>query len=353
MLATIGPNLDKAVARFAGWVRPPAEVGFRLSMRILSLDGGGIRGLIPAMVLAELERRTGRRTADLFDFIAGTSTGAIVAAALTRPGDDARPRFTAAELVDLYETQGPKIFDRSLLKVIASGDGWIDERYDDSGLEAAVTTYLGDARLSQALTTIFLTAYDIERRAAFFFRASRARTNPAEDFRLADAVRASAAAPTYFEPALVRDVAGKESYALIDGGVFAVNPSMCAFAEVTRAGRAGEIEVMASLGTGAHTRPLSYERVRGWGRLQWARPILDVVFDGIADTTEFEMRQLIAAQSYFRFQTDLREASDDLDDASPANLAALRREAERLISERSADLDRLAAAVSARQVAPS
>jgi patatin-like phospholipase/acyl hydrolase len=314
-------------------------------MRILSIDGGGIRGLIPAMVLAELERRTEQRTADLFDFVAGTSTGAIVAAALTRPDAGGRPRYTAAELVGLYETEGPKIFSRTLIKRIRSGEGWIDERYDDDGLNAALATYLGDAHLSQALSDLFLTAYDIERRAAYFFRSSRARAGPDDDFRLSDAVRASTAAPTYFEPALVHDLGGGREYALVDGGVFAVNPSMCAYADVRRAGQADQIAVVASLGTGSHTRPLSYDVVRSWGMLEWARPILDVVFDGVADTIEFELRQLLAPERYFRFQIDLREASDALDDASPANLAALRREAERLIRERSADLDRLAAAV--------
>ena len=81
-------------------------------MKVLSIDGGGIRGLIPALVLAEIERRTGRRIAELFDLIAGTSTGGILASALTRRGADDRARYSAEELVELYVTEGPKIFDR-------------------------------------------------------------------------------------------------------------------------------------------------------------------------------------------------------------------------------------------------
>ena len=78
-------------------------------MRVLSIDGGGIRGLIPALVLSELERRAGRRTFELFDLIAGTSTGGILACALCAP--DPLP---AIELVKLYEEEGPEIFDRSI-----------------------------------------------------------------------------------------------------------------------------------------------------------------------------------------------------------------------------------------------
>lgn len=311
-------------------------------MRVLSIDGGGIRGLIPALVLAEIERRTGRRAHELFDLIAGTSTGGIIAAALARPDP-----VTAAQLAALYEQEGPRIFHRSLLKRIESADGNIDERYDDSGLNAALHEFLGDARLSACRPDVLVTAYDIERRNAFFFRSSRARSDPAHDFPLAAVARATSAAPTYFEPALVQDLARRARYALVDGGVFAVNPAMCAYAELARAGRAPEITVLASLGTGSHTRPLEYDDAKGWGRLQWAAPIIDVVFDGVADTIEFETAQLLPPPRSVRLQIALEGASDDLDDASAANLAALRREAERLIRARSADIDALCVTLTA------
>ena len=314
-------------------------------MRILAIDGGGIRGLIPAVVLAELERRTGRRTAELFDLIAGTSTGGILACGLTRPGGGGGPAFAAADLIGLYESEGPEIFHRSLLKRIESVEGYLDERYDDSGLNAALRRYLGAARLSQTLTDVFIPAYDIERRQAFFFRSSRARTDPTYDFALVDAARATSAAPTYFEPVRVRDAAGAASYALIDGGVFALNPAMVAYAELAAAGRRDEIDLVVPLGTGAHTRRLPFDDVRGWGRLEWAQPIIDVVFDGIAQTVDFELGQLLPKGRYVRLQTRLQEASDDLDDASDRNLEALRREGDRLLEEHSADLDRIAAAL--------
>ena len=84
-------------------------------MKVLAIDGGGIRGLIPALVLAEIERRTGRRIADMVDLLAGTSTGGILACALGKP--DPLP---AAEIAAIYEEEGPKIFSRSLLKKVAS-----------------------------------------------------------------------------------------------------------------------------------------------------------------------------------------------------------------------------------------
>jgi patatin-like phospholipase/acyl hydrolase len=311
-------------------------------VRILAIDGGGIRGLIPAVVLADLERRTGRRTAEMFDLIAGTSTGGILACGLTRPGDGGVPMYTAADLIGFYESEGPEVFHRSLLKRIESVEGYVDERYDDGGLNAALRRYLDGTRLSQAVTDIFVTAYEIERREAFFFRSSRARSEPADDFAFVDVARATSAAPTYFEPARAKDVAGAASYALVDGGVFALNPAMCAYAELAATGRREDIDLVVSLGTGSHTRRLAFEDVRGWGQLAWARPLVDVVFDGVAQTVDFELGQLLGPERYVRFQTELTEASDDLDDAGDRNLEALRREGARLVEARADDLERVA-----------
>ena len=314
-------------------------------MRILAIDGGGIRGLITAVVLAEIERRSGRRTADLFDLIAGTSTGGILACGLTRPAEGGAPQFTAADLIGFYESEGPEVFHRSLLKRVESVEGYLDERYDDTGLNAALRRYLDGTRLTQAVTDIFIPAYEIERRQAFFVRSSRARTDPAYDFAFVDAARATAAAPTYFEPARVSDVARAAQYALVDGGVFALNPGLVAYAELAAAGRDDEIDLVVSLGTGSHTRPLRYEDARGWGQLEWARPLVDVVFDGSAQTVDFVLGQVLPEGRYVRFQTELTEASDDLDDASDRNLEALRREGARLVEEHSADVDRVVEAL--------
>ncbi len=308
-------------------------------MRILAIDGGGIRGVIPAVVLAELEQRAGRPVSDLFDLIAGTSTGGILTCALTRPADDGSPRYTATQLLELYEVEGPAIFHRDLLRRIRTVDGLIDERYSDYGLRAALSGYLGQTPISEARTDILVTAYEIERRFAFFFRSARAREDETYNFLMTDAAHATSAAPTYFEPVQVTDVAGSDTWSLIDGGVYATNPAMCALADAVRARAAPDVDLLLSLGTGEHTRPLRFDAVRGWGSLEWAPRIVDVVFDGVAETVDFEASRILGDR-YIRLQTVLEHASDDLDDASPKNLAALRAAGEALVAERSADLDR-------------
>lgn len=309
-------------------------------LRILSIDGGGIRGLIPATVLASVERRTARPVAETFDLIAGTSTGGILALALTMPDENGGPAYSASELVDLYLREGPSIFSRSIWRRIRSIDGLVDEKYSSDGLEDAFDDYFGRARLRDALCDVIVTAYEIERRATFFFKSRKARLDPADDFSLREAAHATSAAPTYFEPVRLERTDGPLT--LVDGGVFAVNPAMCAYAEAlgrdvpqARAGGAADV-LMLSLGTGELTRPLPWSKARNWGLVGWARPILDVVFDGVSDATDYQLGRLLGPDRYYRFQTVLDEASDDLDDASPANLARLRRQAAGLI-ERNED----------------
>ena len=85
---------------------------------------------------------------------------------------------------------------------------------------------------------IFVTAYDIHDRFAFFFRSARAVHDPTYDFPLTAVARATSAAPSYFEPEEVTDRAGARTYPLVDGGLYAVNPSMCAYADLVRDGTA-------------------------------------------------------------------------------------------------------------------
>jgi hypothetical protein len=309
-------------------------------VRVLSIDGGGIRGIIPALVLAEIERRTGRPVHELFNLVAGTSTGGILALALTQEGG---PR-SATDIVELYEQDGPRIFSRSVGRRVRSAEGVLDEKYSADALEEALARRLGEARLSGALADVLVTAYDTQAREPFFFKSTRARERPDRDAPIRLAARATAAAPTYFQPLELR-IEGKLR-SLVDGGVFANNPAMSAYAEARREGGGSDMFLL-SLGTGEQIRPLPYDDVRDWGLLRWARPILDVVFDGQSDAVDYQLRHLLGDARYVRLQTSLTDANDDLDDASPRNLAALRRHGEALIEQSGAAIDRVLARLGA------
>lgn len=221
-------------------------------VRVLSIDGGGIRGIIPALVLVELERLAGRRTFELFDLIAGTSTGGILACALCAP--DPMP---ASQIVGLYADRGPDIFDRSLWRRIRSADGLLDERYDAGALDTVLRDFLEDKRLRETRPDLIVPSYDTAAPGPYFFKTRNAREGEDEDFPLSIVARATSAAPTYFEPL----EAGARS--LVDGGVFAVNPGMCAYAELLRH-HPGADPLLLSLGTGVRTRTRPHVEVRDW-----------------------------------------------------------------------------------------
>jgi hypothetical protein len=302
-------------------------------MRVLAIDGGGIRGLIPALVLAELERRAGRQVFELFDLVAGTSTGGILACALCAP--DPLP---AEQVVALYEQEGPEIFDRSVWQRIRSAEGLLDEKYDAAALDRTLERFLAGKRLAESRPDLIVPTYDMAEPGPYFFKSRKAREQQTQDFPLTVVARATSAAPTYFEPLPVR------GRALVDGGVFAVNPAMSAFAEVLRFHPGADV-VLLSLGTGQRTRKRRFADIDDWGLVEWARPILDVVFDGISDAVDYQLRQVLGEGRYWRLQVELTRASDDLDDASPENLRELRRHAEELIAARSSDLDAVVAAL--------
>jgi uncharacterized protein len=302
-------------------------------VRVLAIDGGGIRGLIPALVLAELERRAGRRVFELFDLIAGTSTGGILACALCAP--DPLP---AEEVAAIYEDEGPAIFDRSVWQRIRSAEGLLDEKYDAAELDRVLERFLSGKRLAETRPDLIVPTYDMTQPGPYFFKSRKARERQTEDFPLTVVARATSAAPTYFEPLPVRE------RALVDGGVFAVNPAMTAFAEVLRFEPGAEV-VLLSLGTGQRTRKRRFADVDDWGLVEWARPVLDVVFDGISDAVDYQLRHVLGEERYWRLQVELTRASDDLDDASPENLRRLREHAEELIAAASDDLDAVVAAL--------
>src|SRR5215213_7488192 len=144
--------------------------------RVLSIDGGGIRGIIPALVLAELERLTARPVFELFDLIAGTSTGGILACALAGPDP-----LSAADVVALYEEEGPEIFDRTIWQRVRSGEGLIDEKYDNGALVGALERFLGAKRLSETVPDLIVPTYDTAQPGPFFFKTRDARESAESD----------------------------------------------------------------------------------------------------------------------------------------------------------------------------
>ncbi|MDX2175561.1 MAG: patatin-like phospholipase family protein [Candidatus Sumerlaeia bacterium] len=304
---------------------------------VLSIDGGGIRGIIPALVLAHLEKEVGKPACRMFDLMGGTSTGGIISLALARPGSMAGlPRYSASDVAKLYEQRGKDIFARSFWKGVSSAGGVTDEKYSHKGLEAVLEEYFEREPMGSALRDVFVTSYDIQQRTPTFIKSWKAEHR---SMQMRHAARATSAAPTYFEPAGI-SVGGSVS-ALIDGGVFINSPALSAYAEARRRFPNEPEILVVSLGTGELTRPIPFEDAKGWGKAGWLLPLLSCMFDGVSDATHYQLSQLLPENRYYRFQIALDEASDDMDDASAGNIRNLRYEAEKLIEVEGKPLGRL------------
>jgi uncharacterized protein len=226
-----------------------------MTRRILSIDGGGVRGVIPAVALAALERQTGGGVRDHFDFLAGTSTGALIAGA-------AAVGIEADRVVDLYLEKAPMLFRKipilSTLRRILAG-----HMYDVEELHRLIRRELGDDAsglpLNELTRDILITAKGLWDSRPWYFVKDHPGRNSARTgtFGLADCLTASAAAPTFFAPWKINGIEGE----LVDGGVgVAGNPvyQACVEAFVYTDGYPETETIVVSMGTGYYlgrTRP--------------------------------------------------------------------------------------------------
>ncbi|AFZ19943.1 patatin-like phospholipase family protein [Allocoleopsis franciscana] len=342
--------------------------------KILSIDGGGIRGIVPAKILAEIERRTGKRIASLFNLIAGTSTGGILAAGLAMPKPNTKePKYTAENLINIYRQRGGEIFYEPFIEKIMKLDDISRPKYSSAGRDKVLKEYFGNTALQDALTEVLVTSYDIQLRTPVFFtsqtnkeeRESRYYRKISKGFTMHQAAMATSAAPTYFKPHKVEvksatdgkpdhETQGKGFYALVDGGVFANNPTSLALMEAIidskKTSNPLQLEdiLVVSLGTGSLTRRYEYDKAANWGLVGWVQPLLNITLDGSSESVAVQLEQLLPkAQDrppqYYRFQAmlDAGKGLDDMDSTEPQNLKNLEKLAEEIIAKENENLNQL------------
>lgn len=293
------------------------------TIRILSIDGGGIRGILPIMVLKALERQlAGQRLHTLFDLVTGTSIGAFIACGIAGPTP-----LTGDFMFDLMVREKRAIFPddpiRYVTSVVASS------KYKEEALEELLRKTFGDDRLSEAVTGLMIPAFEIEKQEAEFFKSWKAlgfdiapNEYPALfDYELRAIVRASSAAPTYFPPALIHSRAGI-SGAYIDGAIVANNPAMCALASARKLYPDADRFMIVSIGTGSHDDPIYYRNAKTFGLLNWPRPLINCLMNAAGDVVRYQLEQAPDVVQY-RIDFDISRANPDIDDASDENVAKL------------------------------
>ncbi len=259
---------------------------------ILALDGGGARGIYPACVLANVERNLGKPIKDCFDLITGTSTGAIIAGA-------AAAGVKMSAVVDLFDKEAVQVF-RSRL----SGWGLIRSKYTRARLEQLLKEYLPNKPLGEISKPLLITSSSISTGGVHVFKSKYLDELGEQylrdgDVLLSDAVLASCAAPSYFDPVQVGD------YLLADGGLWANNPSILAVTEaVSKFNRPIEQVHILSIGTG---KPLNlYRRRRFWGLATgWGRQKLVEYFLSLQSQASTNMASLLLGDRYFRLDPEI------------------------------------------------
>ncbi|XP_059293665.1 patatin-like protein 3 isoform X2 [Lycium ferocissimum] len=215
-------------------ILPPPNTGTLIT--ILAIDGGGIRGIIPGVILAYLESQLQEldgedaRLADYFDLIAGTSTGGLVTAMVAAPNEHKRPLYAAKDITPFYLQHSPKIFPQKggpFAGVVNLAKMMNGPKYDGKYLHKLIKGLLGGTRLHDTLTAVVVPAFDIKTLQPVIFSSYEAKSKPDLDAELADICIGTSAAPTFLPAHSFKNkdaLNNEREFNLIDGGVAANNP---------------------------------------------------------------------------------------------------------------------------------
>ena len=261
--------------------------------RIISFDGGGVRGVIPVVLLQRLQRESGLgellSKAHLF---AGTSTGGLIALSLAS-------ELTLEAVLELYQQRAQHIFHKTLLDDIRDLDRLIGAPYKAKNLSGQLRDVFGDRRLDQLNKRVLVPAFDLDNEdpdpAKRTWKPKIFHNFPGPDSdgarRAYNVATYTASAPTYFPTA--------DGY--VDGGVFATNPAMCALAQTQDPRNdpddRGTLDdlVLLSFGTG-HSLQYIDGPSHDWGYLQWIRPLINLMLDGVNGIADYQCQQMLRSR---------------------------------------------------------
>lgn len=336
-------------------------------VRILSLDGGGIRGVIPATVVEYIEEQIKKkknnpnaRIADYFDMIVGTSTGGLLTCFYLKPNpesgeDQPSTQYPASKALEVYTKEGYDIFNNSkYFSWFGFRQIWNATQYNPAYLEGALQKYFKesdgetDMMLDKMVKPCTVTTYNMNKKSSMFLRSTDAdRTDDPREYKVWEALRSTSAAPTYFPPAEIHNYAKpvtplNKLYNL-DGGVFANNPTICAYSEARNMNfidrevnrpNASQMLIL-SIGTGGGNFELEpLQTSKKWWVIKWAKSVPNIMMDGSIDTTDYQLKQIYQTlneehqDSYLRVDVpkdDRDMYSADMADAGPENIDNLKK----------------------------
>lgn len=293
--------------------------------RILSIDGGGLRGVVPLTILKKVEEFTGKPIWESFDLIAGTSTGGLIASALTIPVAEGvkEAKHTLDSVLNVYLTRGEEIFPPRTSRIgefFETIDDTLHPKFKEDGIHRVCHDMCGPARIKDSLTHIMVCSYDLTSNLPLFFSTRAARQNISQNIPVYDICRATSAGPTYlpaYECHYPLDDHNPNRLC-IDGGVFVNNPSLAALSEFSKYHHLyghgtpdkdidyTSVYVM-SVGTGTYAGRITPEQAKHKGEIFWAARISDVMMRGVNKTTDHEMQEMMEPGNYLRLTINIMD----------------------------------------------
>lgn len=282
---------------------------------LLCIDGGGMRGIIPVVYLKKLEEEIlnikGNSSLDsYFDLIAGTSTGGLIALALTCPSTfgykicNNTPQVNLDEVLELYRTMGKEIFpstskSSTMLRYITS------TKYPETGIETLLENLFSDSLMGQASVPTMVMSYDLFSGEPVVIRSYQERSFPVKE-----AGRATSAAPTYFSPLV------KDGRLLVDGGVVANNPAIYAYIEAKKLYPNCKKFHFLSLSTGGKNHTMTFDETNGL--LNWKDQVSPMYSTAQKCTTDIVLQNMEDVD-YIRIDEPL-DLDIKMDDTNPINM---------------------------------
>ncbi|KAM7504439.1 hypothetical protein LguiB_003343 [Lonicera macranthoides] len=335
---------------------------------ILSIDGGGMKNILPGKTLAYLEQalksKSGNpdaRIADYFDVAAGTGIGGIFTTMLFGTKDHSRPIFKADDTWRFLAEQGKQLYRSSgssssgFMRWFCYGHGGAAVNLASAGFEKtlkeAFTEEGRSLTLKDTLKPVLIPCYDLSSSAPFLFSRADALETDSFDFRLWEVCRATSAEPAVFEPVCMRSVDGKTKCVAVDGGLAMSNPTAAAITHVLHNKqefpfvRGVEDILVLSLGTGQLLEgSYDYDQVKGWKAKDWVRPMARISGDGSADMVDHAVAMAFGqsrSSNYVRIQANGSSVGccgANLDsDPSPSNVKRLIGVAEEMLKQKNVE----------------
>jgi patatin-like phospholipase/acyl hydrolase len=331
------------------------------TFRILALDGGGLRGVIPVTILQEVEKMTGKPIWESFDLIAGTSTGGLIACALTIPVGLGvkKNKYSLEQILEIYTKRGKEIFpprDNWFSQKINAINDLSNPKYSDKGVQKVFSEVLGDAKINDCLTHLLITSYDLNNNVPLIFKSRSSKKHNEQNILMYHICRATSAAPTYL-PAYEFEYPNDDEIPhrlCIDGGVYINNPSLGALAEFSKyhheyiPGTDPNTEIdynnvhVLSVGTGTYSGQITAAQAKSKGQLFWAQNISDIMMRGVNKATDYQMREIMYDDNYLRLTMSIPdEKYSAMDNSSAETLNYIINQTKLQVTENQEQMNKL------------